>query len=347
MRKAIVATILSFLMFGNHRVHAENVPIVISYQPNLYWSLPFYIATEKGWWKDVGLEPSFVTFPAGAPQIAAAASKSWDVGGTGAIPAVLGAVNYGIETIGIAADESLVDQLMVKADKLDQYKAKPELLRGKQILLTSNSTGDYVVTSCLARFGLSKKDVQIVNMGQAQIVSAMGSGNADLAGVWEPNNYLLEENAGATKLCSGRDADAVVLAVLVARREYGAEHPDRVARFLAVYLRAISWMRANRSETESLLKQFLANGGLTLKEASIKGLVDGNGTFDLKQQLRAFQRTEQRGSKMDTWMTSMSGFMVSAGALRNAPVGTEYITGKYLEMIEKNDGLRSQATVAQ
>jgi NitT/TauT family transport system substrate-binding protein len=139
----------------------------------------------------------------------------------------------------------------------------------------------------------------------------------------------------------------VVLAVLVARKEYGAEHPDRVARFLAVYLRAISWMRANRSETELLLKQFLANGGVTLKDASIKGLVEGNGTFDLKQQLRAFQRTEQRGSKMDTWMLSMSGFMVSAGALRNAPVGTEYITGKYLEMIENDEGLRSKAAAAQ
>jgi NitT/TauT family transport system substrate-binding protein len=120
-----------------------------------------------------------------------------------------------------------------------------------------------------------------------------------------------------------------------------------VARFLAVYLRAISWMRANRSETELFLKQFLANGGVTLKDASIKGLVEGNGTFDLKQQLRAFQRTEQRGSKMDTWMLSMSGFMVSAGALRNAPVGTEYITGKYLEMIENDEGLRSKAAAAQ
>jgi hypothetical protein len=50
---------------------------------------------------------------------------------------------------------------------------------------------------------------------------------------------------------------------------------------------------------------------------------------------------------MDTWMLSMSGFMVSAGALRNAPVGTEYITGKYLEMIENDEGLRSKAAAAQ
>ena len=63
--------------------------IKVSYQPALYWALPFYVATEKNWWAEVGLKPVFSTFPAGVPQIAAAASKSWDVGGTGSVPAVL------------------------------------------------------------------------------------------------------------------------------------------------------------------------------------------------------------------------------------------------------------------
>ena len=56
--------------------------IKVSYQPALYWSLPYYIATEKGWWAELGLKPVFSTFPAGVPQIAASAAKSWDVGGT-------------------------------------------------------------------------------------------------------------------------------------------------------------------------------------------------------------------------------------------------------------------------
>ena len=50
--------------------------IKVSYQPALYWALPFYVATEKGWWAEVGLKPVFSTFPAGVPQIAASASKS-------------------------------------------------------------------------------------------------------------------------------------------------------------------------------------------------------------------------------------------------------------------------------
>ena len=86
--------------------------IKVSYQPALYWSLPFYVASEKGWWAEVGLKPVFSTFPAGVPQIAASASKSWDVGGTGSVPAVLGAARYNLLTIGITNDESVGNALL-------------------------------------------------------------------------------------------------------------------------------------------------------------------------------------------------------------------------------------------
>ena len=42
--------------------------IKVSYQPALYWALPFFVASEKNWWAEVGLKPVFSTFPAGVPQ---------------------------------------------------------------------------------------------------------------------------------------------------------------------------------------------------------------------------------------------------------------------------------------
>src|SRR5215208_1632689 len=80
--------------------------IKVSYQPALYWSLPYYIASEKGWWAELGLKPTYSVFPAGVPQIAASAAKSWDVGGVGSVPAVLGAARYHLLTIGLTNDES-------------------------------------------------------------------------------------------------------------------------------------------------------------------------------------------------------------------------------------------------
>src|SRR5690348_1954041 len=52
------------------RPASAETAIGVSYQPALYWSVPYFIATEKGWWKELGLAPNFTTFPAGAPQIA-------------------------------------------------------------------------------------------------------------------------------------------------------------------------------------------------------------------------------------------------------------------------------------
>ena len=214
-----------------------QTPIDVSYQPALYWALPYYLATEKGWWKEVGLAPTFSVFPAGAPQVAAAQAGSWDVGGTGSVPAVLGAARSGLLTIGITNDESKANVMMVRGDKYDAFKANPQSLKGQRMLLTTNSTGDYAVRRCLKKYGVAFSDVQFINIGQAQIITAMTSNNGDIAGVWAPNNYTLEEKAGAKTLCSGADAGAVVPGALVVRADYAKQNPKNVAAYLAVYLR--------------------------------------------------------------------------------------------------------------
>ena len=114
--------------------------IKVSYQPALYWALPFYAAAEKGWWAELGLKPTFSTFPAGVPQIAAAAAKSWDVGGTGSVPAVLGAVRFNILTIGITNDESQGNSLMVHKDKADHYLKNPAAIPQEPRPITTSCT---------------------------------------------------------------------------------------------------------------------------------------------------------------------------------------------------------------
>ena len=73
---ATASLAVSLVLGLSSGAHAQALtPIKISYQPSLYWALPFHVATEKGWWKEVGLAPEFSTFPAGVPQIAASASS--------------------------------------------------------------------------------------------------------------------------------------------------------------------------------------------------------------------------------------------------------------------------------
>ena len=118
MKTTLLAAVACGLIATHAPAMAAETAIGVSYQPSLYWALPFYIATEKHWWEELGLKPNFSTFPAGAPQVAAAQAKSWDVGGTGSVPAVLGAARFGIVTIGITNDESKANALMARAGKI-------------------------------------------------------------------------------------------------------------------------------------------------------------------------------------------------------------------------------------
>ncbi len=340
VRCAAVAATL-FVSFAAN-AQAPLAEIKVSYQPALYWALPFFVATEKNWWAEVGLKPVFSTFPAGVPQIAAANSKSWDVGGTGSVPAVLGHVRFGIKTIGLTNDESAGNALLARKEVAAKIARDPALIKGQTILLTSNSTGDYAVQACLKRYGLAKSDVTIKNMGQAEIISAVSSGNADLAGLWAPNTYTLEEKAEAKTLCSGKDGGVMVPGALIARGDYAEQYPENVAKFLAVYLRAWAWMSANRPEAILMMKKFYEQGGVSISEASMKKEFSTRPTFDLSQQLAHMDRA-RGNSDVDTWFGQIAIFMRGTGAIQTVPPSTDYVTDAYLKRVQADPKLREFA----
>jgi ABC-type nitrate/sulfonate/bicarbonate transport system substrate-binding protein len=341
----LVATLAATMSFSGAASAQALTPIKISYQPALYWALPFHIATEKGWWKEVGLAPEFSTFPAGVPQIASAAAKSWDVGGTGSVPAVLGHLRFGIKTIGVTNDESAGNALVASAKKAAEFAKDPAgALRGQTITLTQNSTADYALQSCLKKYGLKKADVVMKNMGQAEIISAISSGNSDLAGMWAPNIYTVEEKAGAKVLCSGKEGGAVVPGALIARGDYAKENPQNVAKFLAVYLRSWKWMNANKTEAIAMMKDFYAKGGVSVSEASMKKEFDTRPTFDLNQQLSMMKRNGAgSNSQVDAWFAQIAVFMRETGAVPTIPQVQDFVTSEYMTIVQNDPKLREFA----
>jgi ABC-type nitrate/sulfonate/bicarbonate transport system substrate-binding protein len=346
LKKSIITFAVAAASLGFAGVASAQAltPIKISYQPALYWAMPFHVATEKGWWKEVGLAPEFSTFPAGVPQIAASAAKSWDVGGTGGVPAVLGHVRFGIKTIGLTNDESAGNALVASGKKAAEFAKDPvAALKGQTITLTQNSTADFAVQSCLKRYGLSKTDVVMKNMGQAEIISALSSNNTDLAGLWAPNIYTVEEKAGAKVLCSGKEGGAFVPGALIARGDYAKENPQNVAKFLAVYLRAWSWMNANKPAAIAMMKDFYAKGGVTISDASMRKEFDTRPTFDLAAQLKIMDRAAGKASQVDTWFSNIAGFMRETGALPSVPGSQDYVTDEFMKLVQADATLRAFA----
>ncbi|MBR0662219.1 ABC transporter substrate-binding protein [Neoroseomonas oryzicola] len=314
----------------------------ISMQPALYSMLPLHLATEQGWWRQMGIEPNFSSFPAGPPQIAAAAAGTWDVGITGSAPGVLGAARFNIRTIAISNDESATNVLMARRDQVEAIRANPASLRGQRVLITVNTTVDYVLQNCLNRWNIPRADLQVVNLNQAQILSAFSTGEGRLAGLWAPNIYTAEERMNAVPLCSGKDVDAIVPGNVIVREEFLRANPDMVARYLAVFLRGIAFMKANRDQTVQAMNRFYQAGGVTVSEAALRAEIDRRPIFDLDEQIQLMARAGGP-SQADRWYEGLSAFLAQVGTVQNPPAPSAYLTDDVLRRIAADARLRAFA----
>jgi NitT/TauT family transport system substrate-binding protein len=341
-RRTLLAATLAAASIAPPAAAQQTTRLNISIQPALYQMMPLHLATEQGWWRQVGIEPNFSSFPAGPPQIAAAAAGTWDVGITGSAPALLGAARFNIRTIAISNDESATNVLMARRDQVEAIRANPASLRGQRVLITVNTTVDYVLQNCLQRWNLQRSDVQVVNLSQAQILSAFSTGEGRLAGLWAPNIYTAEERMNAVPLCSGKDANAVVPGNVVVRDEFLRANPDMVARFLAVFLRGIAWMRANTEGTVQSVGRFYQAGGVTVSEAALRAEIDRRPIFGLDEQLQLMSRANGP-SQTDRWYEGLSAFLAQVGTVQNPPAPAAYLTDDVLRRIAADPRLRAFA----
>lgn len=322
----------------------ELKKVNISYQAG-YWALPLSVASQKGWWKEVGLEVTPVMFAAGAPQIAAVPAKSWDIGGLGIVPAILGQVRFKLKMVGIATEEGGVNTLYATGEAAARMKT-PANWKGEKILVTTNSNGDYIVQACLKKAGLSKQDVQLVNMAPAQIVTTLAGRQANLGITWAPQTFALEKQAGGVPLCSGRDAGVFVPNVLVAREDYAAQNPEVVAKVLAVYLRGWSWAKANPDEARDALKAFFTTNGVYFDEESLKKEVAGRVHYSLAEELAHMAR-DSGASSADKWVSDVAAFMQANGSIPAVPDPRGWITNEYLLRVQNDKALAAVAAKTQ
>lgn len=351
MRKMLVTLLVAALAVGcgggsEEGGEGDLTPINVSYQPALYWSVPYYIASEEGWWEEMGLDPEFSTFASGAPQISAAASGDWDVGGTGSAPALLGAARYDILTVGITNDESAANVLMAREGEAEEFTEGSSAFEDIRILLTTNSTGEYAALSCLEQFGVSQEDIEFVNQDQGQILQAFSSGEGNLAGVWAPNNYTLQEQTGAEVICDGEEAGVTIPGNLVTRADYAEENPDLVARYLAVFLHAQEWMRDNPDGTIEYMEAFYSEGGVNIPEEYLNTEVETRPLFTLQEQLDLLS-AEDGSSQVGEWYTGIGEYMQASGALDEVPEPADFVTDEYMQMVEEDSELQDFATSAE
>ncbi len=272
------------------------------------------VADQEGLWKKHHLDVSTKVFTNGPLQIQALGTGDLDFGyiGPGAmwLPASGKAKVVALNTLGNA------DRVIAQAGITSLAD-----LKGKKIGVPAGTSGDMILTLGLESVGLTKKDVSIVPMDPATIVTAFASKKIDAAGIWYPLlNSIKARVPDLVELGKDSDFSSVMPfpTAYVAGNDVVKDHEQTVSEVLDVLKEAMQYRSDHPEETIKATAGFLK-----LKEADVAADAANSQVLTV-----ADLDAKTADGTIDKWLGQMNDYFVKAGTLTGTPQDpADYYTG--------------------
>ena len=240
---------------GNEAGGLTHIRLPMGYIPNIQFA-PFYIAIEKGYFRDAGIEIEFdykfetdgvVLVGAGELPFAVVSGEQVLLARAQGLPVVYVAAWYQQYPVSVVAKSELGVVI-------------PQDLKGRKIGLPGLFGANYVgLRALLHEAGLEESDVTLDAIGFNQ-VELMAAGQQDIV-VGYAANEPIQLRAQGLAVTEIRVADYVQLASngVLASEKVIAEDPELVRAFVGAFLKGLEDTIANPDESLALCKAYIPN----------------------------------------------------------------------------------------
>jgi len=226
-------------------------------------SLPYFVAIERGYFKELNIEPETIRLLGGPPNVAALITNQIEVS---SVLVMLEGMNANVKKPGVAMYIGVHSQ--TKTWQMEQfvvrkgYEAKTlKDLKGARLMSAPGPANLNTAKAVLAKVGLKEGDYTIDQLDMGQHVNVMTSGTFDGGYTLEPNASTMRKLGVATTLEAGviskyilGDESANAYAAGCAlTTEFINARPDVAKRFAAAWSKAIDFINANPQEARKHL----------------------------------------------------------------------------------------------
>jgi len=240
-QKSLGLSVLMSSLCLSQFANAETITIGYQGMMNPWKS----VIAEKKLESTTGMEVEWRRFDSGAKVITAMASGDIDIATAGSSP-IAAAVNRGldIELVWILENINDAEALVVRDGS---GIAAPQDLKGKKIGVPFVSTTHFHMLFALEQFGLSDKEVSLINMQPNAIAAAWERGDIDGAFIWDPALGRIKES-GQVLISSGELSrwGKATFDGMVINKSFGEENPETVAQLIKLIADADAEYRASK-----------------------------------------------------------------------------------------------------
>ena len=247
-KQARAALAAALMAFTAPALGADLIPVTVG-TANSATDIAVYVAEKKGFFREEGLEVSFITFDSAAKMIAPFASGDLDVGGGGTSAGLYNAVARGID-IKIVADKNHtppgqgIQPLLVRKDLVDsgRYKSLADLKGMKISTAAPGSAASTTLDRALKMGGLKLADVDQVYMGFPQQAVALANKAIDAAFTAEPSATQAVNSGSAVRVMGDDEIYPMhQLAVVFYAGSFIKKKPEAARRYMRAYLKGVRY----------------------------------------------------------------------------------------------------------
>jgi NitT/TauT family transport system substrate-binding protein len=226
-------------------------------------SLPYFVALERGFFKEQNIEPEMTRLMGGPPNVAAMMTNQIEVA---AVLVTLEGLNADVKKPGVAMYIGMHSQ--TKVWKMEQFVVRNGFkaetiadLKGARLMSAPGPANVNTAKAILARNGLKEGDYTIDQLDMGQHVNAMTAGTFDGGYTLEPNASMMIKTGVArsleagliSKYILGDEAANAYAAGCAMTSDFIQKRPEVAKRFAAAWAKAIDFINKNPDEARKYL----------------------------------------------------------------------------------------------
>jgi NitT/TauT family transport system substrate-binding protein len=267
-RREVVGGIAAASLIGRPAIAQAADTVNVGMFP-ISSSLPFYVALDMGFFKELNIEPNVSKLMGGPPNVAGLITNQIEVS---AVLVTLEGLNADVKKPGVAMYIAMHSQNAKY--KMEQFVAGTNSgiktladFKGKKLLSSPGPANLNTAKGILAKIGLKDGDYTIDQLDQGQHVNAIKAGTFDGGYTLEPSATIIEKTGAGYTVEAGviakyilGDVNANAYAAGCAfTSEFIKARPDVAKRFAAAWAKGIDYIRAEPDKA----RKHLAKNTLT------------------------------------------------------------------------------------
>ncbi len=252
MRRLGIMLAFLVLAFPNPAMSQTKIIVGIS-SVNIAF-LPIYVAQDKGFFKQEGLEVLFVMFNAGSTNLQALIGGDVQIMGS-AFVETIGGRAAGVD---IKNFWGICNLMPFQLYSHPSFKSMKEA-KGKRFAISRfGSLTDYLTRATLSHFGVDPKEVTIVQIGSTPArFAALSAGAVDATIVWFPVTEIAKAQ-GYSKLFDLKEIfPEWPYETFAARESWLAKEKAQVIKFLRAYQKGVKHTHDNKEDALKAIRKYV------------------------------------------------------------------------------------------